>query len=167
MVMELARFWRHIRMSPLYARRSFPAPTLDAIEREVGLQEKRHRGEIRFVVEAELTSAQLWRDLGARERARQVFAEQGVWNTEENTGVLIYLLLADRRVEIVADRGITARVAEEEWQAICRKMEAHFREGRFEEGALAGIRAISDHLAAHFPGNESNPDELSNRPVLI
>ena len=165
--MELARFWRHIRMSPLYARRSFPAPTLDAIEREVALQEKRHRGEIRFVVEAELTSAQLWRDLGARERARQVFAEQGVWNTEENTGVLIYLLLADRRVEIVADRGITARVAEEEWQAICRKMETHFREGRFEDGALAGIRAISDHLAAHFPADESNPDELSNRPVLI
>ena len=165
--MNLARFWKHILMSPLAARRCFGPGVMSAIEREVGLQEKRHRGELRFVVEAELTSAQLWNDLSSRDRARQVFAEQGVWNTEENTGVLIYLLLADRRVEIVADRGITARVPESEWQAICRTMEGHFRDGRFEEGALAGIRQVSELLARHFPGGADNPDELPNRPILI
>ncbi len=140
---------------------------MDAIEREIGTQEKRHRGEIRFVVEAELTTGQLWRDLGSRDRARQVFAEHGVWNTEENTGVLIYLLLADHRVEVVADRGITARVPDSEWQSICRAMESHFREGRFEAGAIAGIRAVSELLALHFPARGENPDELSNRPLLI
>ena len=165
--MDIGRFWKHILMSPLRARRCFGPEVMSAIEREVGVQEKRHRGEIRFVVEAELTSAQLWADLSSRDRARQVFAEQGVWNTEENTGVLIYLLLADRRVEIVADRGITARVPETQWQATCRTMESHFREGRFAEGAVAGIREVSGLLAQHFPGGADNPDELPNRPILI
>ena len=165
--MDLRRFWRHILMSPVLARRRFPPAAMEAIERETAAQEKRHRGEIRFVVEAELTTGQLWRDLGSRDRARQVFSEHGVWNTEENTGVLIYLLLADHRVEVVADRGITARVADTEWQSICRAMEAHFREGRFEEGAIAGIRAVSGLLALHFPARDQNPDELSNRPLLI
>ena len=165
--MDLKRFWRHVSMSPMTVRRCFPPATLASIEREVAAQEKRHRGEIRLVVEAELTSGQLWRDLGARDRAREVFAQQGVWNTEENTGVLIYLLLAERRVEVVADRGITARVADAEWRAICRMMEAHFRERRFEEGAIAGIRAVSDQLATHFPARGENPNELPDRPVLI
>jgi uncharacterized membrane protein len=165
--MNLGRFWKHILMSPLRARRAFGPQVMAAIEREVGAQEKRHRGELRFVVEAELTSGQLWADISSRDRARQVFAEQGVWNTEENTGVLIYLLLADHRVEIVADRGITARVAAAEWQAICHAMEGHFREGRFEEGAVAGIRAISDLLATHFPAGEADADELPNRPILM
>ena len=165
--MDLGRFWKHILMSPLQARRSFGPEVLAAIEREVAAQEKRHRGEIRFVVEAELTTGQLWRGLGSRDRARQVFAEQGVWNTEENTGVLIYILLADRHVEVVADRGITARVPESEWQAVCLAMQGHFREGRYEEGAIAGIRMVSEHLSRHFPAREANPDELPNRPILM
>lgn len=165
--MDIRRFWRHVLMSPLRARACFPPEALDRIEREITAEEARHRGEIRFVVEAELSSAQLWSDLASRERARQVFAEQGVWNTEENSGVLIYVLLADRRVEIVADRGITARVAENEWVAVCRTMEERFREGRFEEGALAGIRAVSEHLARHFPGDGRARDELPDRPLVI
>jgi uncharacterized membrane protein len=165
--MDLGRFWRHALMSPLQVRRSFPPETLDTIAREVAAQEKRHRGELRFVVEAELTTGQLWRDLGSRDRAREVFAQHGVWNTEENTGVLIYLLLADHRVEIVADRGITALVADDEWKRICRSMEEHFRAGRFADGALAGIRAVSDLLAQHFPASGANANELPDRPILI
>ena len=165
--MDLGRFWKHILMSPIEARRAFPPDVMAAIEREVSSQEKRHRGEIRFVVEAELATGQLWAGLSSRDRARQVFAEQGVWNTEENTGVLIYILLADRHVEIVADRGITARVAESEWKFICDTMDGHFREQRFEEGALAGIRAVSGLLSRHFPAGEANPDELPNRPILM
>ena len=165
--MDLARFWRHVRMSPIAAARCFGAQTLEAIAREIGEREARHRGEICFVVEAELTTGQLWRNLGSRDRAREVFAQQGVWNTEENAGVLIYVLLADRLVEIVADRGIDARVPPEEWQAICRAMEAHFREGRFREGAIAGIAAVSDVLERHFPGSGKGRGELDDRPRMI
>jgi uncharacterized membrane protein len=120
-----------------------------------------------LVVEAELTTAQLWRELGSRERAREVFALHGVWNTEHNNGVLIYLLLADRRVEIVADRGIDARVEAAEWHAICRMMEGHFRTGAFEEGAIAGVRAVSALLARHYPGAGPGANELADRPLLI
>ena len=165
--MELARFFRHVAMSPLKERRAFPPATLDALQARIAAAEKGHRGEIRFVVEAELSTGQLWREVSSRERAREVFAMQGVWNTAENNGVLIYLLLADHRVEIVADRGIDARVAPPEWEAACRMMEGHFREGRFEQGALAGIDAVSELLARHFPAAGERPNELEDRPALI
>lgn len=166
--MDLRRFFRHALMNPITAGRSFPSAVLDAIAKEIAQQEGRHRGEIQFVVEAELTTGQLWRDLGSRDRAREIFAQNGVWNTEENTGVLLYILLADHRVEVVADRGITARVPETEWRAICGVMEAHFREGRFLEGSTAGVRAVSDVLALHFPARgDANPNELADRPILV
>jgi uncharacterized membrane protein len=165
--MELRRFWRHIIMNLIAVRRCFSPSVLDAAAAETAAQEKRHRGEIRFIVEAELTTAQLWRGLTSRDRARELFAQHGVWNTEENTGVLIYVLLADRRVEILADRGITARVPETQWQAICRAMEVHFREGRFQEGAIDGIRGVSEELSRHFPARADNPSELPDRPLLI
>jgi len=165
--MELARFWRHVLMSPIKAARAFPAATLDAVQREIAAHEARHRGEICFVVEAELTSAQLWAALTPRDRAREVFALRGVWNTEENNGVLIYLLLADRQVEIVADRGIDAAVSGEEWRAVCREMEARFAAARFEEGAVAGVRAVSELLAKHFPGRSAGRNELPDRPLVM
>jgi uncharacterized membrane protein len=165
--MELARFWRHASMSPRKARRHFPPATLDAVERENAAQEKRHGGEICFVVEAELTTGQLWRELSSRDRAREVFAQRGVWNTEHNNGVLIYVLLADRRVEIVADRGIDARVPAEEWQRICRAMEEQFRGGRFEAGAVEGVRAVAELLARHYPASGDGRNELPDRPVVI
>lgn len=165
--MDLARFWRHVRMSPIEAARRFPVATLDAIQREIAAQEARHRGQIRFVVEAELTSGQLWEDVASRDRARQLFALQGVWNTEENNGVLVYVLLADRRVEIVADRGIDASVSEGEWRAICAQMESRFAEGRYEEGALAGVRAVSDLLVRHFPATGAARNELPDRPLMM
>ena len=165
--MDLKRFWRHVLMSPIKVARSFPPSTLDAIQREVAAQEKRHRGEVCFVVEAELNSWQLWRDLASRDRAREVFALRGVWNTEENNGVLIYLLLADRVVEVVADRGIDKRVRPEEWQSICRAMEAAFAQGNYEEGAIAGVRSVSDLIARDFPANGEVRNELDDRPALI
>ncbi len=165
--MQLARFWRHARMSPLKASRCFPPATLDAIQREIAAQDAAHRGEIVFVVEAELASGQLWRDVTPRDRARQVFALQGVWNTEENNGVLVYVLLADRAVAIVADRGIDAHLGPEQWRAICREMESRFGEGRYEEGALAGVRAIADAMGRHFPGDGGRRNELPDRPVMM
>jgi uncharacterized membrane protein len=165
--MDLKRFARHVMMSPARAHRAFPAPVREAIGREIAAQEQRHRGETRVVVEAELTSAQLWRDLGSRDRAREVFATHGVWNTEENNGVLIYVLLADRKVEIVADRGIDRRVRAQDWQRIVHDMEARFRAGRFEEGATTGVREVSDLLATHFPAREARRNELPDPPALI
>ena len=154
-------------MNPIAVRRAFPVATLDAIQREIAAQESVHRGEICFVVEAELTTAQLWAGLTSRERAREVFAAQGVWNTEENNGVLVYVLLADHAVEIVADRGIDARLTPEQWREICREMETRFAAGRFEEGALAGIRAIAAAMGRHFPGSGAARNELPDRPVML
>ena len=166
--MDLRRFWRHVLMSPARARDAFARATLDAIQREIAACEKSHRGQLVFVVEAELTSGQLWRELGSRERARQVFALHGVWNTEENNGVLIYVLLADRRVEIVADRGIHSRVGATAWEVICGAMQREFGQGRFEPGVIGGIQAISDLLGAHFPARGAeNPNELSDKPVVL
>jgi len=165
--MRLGRFFRHSLMHPVKAARAFPAATLDAVQREIAAQEKTHRGEICFVIEAELGFAQLWHDVDSRRRAREVFASRGVWNTEENNGVLIYVLLAEKRVEIVADRGISARVAENQWQAICREIEGFFAQGRFEEGAVAGVRGVAQLLEKEFPGHGEKRNELPDRPELI
>jgi uncharacterized membrane protein len=165
--MDAKRFWRHALMSPLRAARAFPMATLEAIEKEVARCEVGHRGEICFVVEAELTSRQLWHELSSRDRARELFALRGVWNTEENNGVLIYLLLADRRVEIVADRGVDAKVGAPGWEEICRMMQEHFRADRFEEGSIAGVRAVSAQLQQHFPARDGDRNELPDRPILI
>jgi uncharacterized membrane protein len=165
--MDMKRFWRHLAMTPATARRAFPDATMDAIARAIGEGERRHRGEVCFVVEAELTTAQLWRGLAPRQRARDLFASQGIWNTEENNGVLIYVLLAEHRVEIVADRGIDAHVRPAEWQAICDAMDAHFRAGRYEAGALAGVNAVSELLARHFPATGAGRNQLEDRPVRL
>ena len=165
--MELARFWRHAHMNPLRAARAFPPATLDAIQAAIAASESRHRGEVCFVVEAELTTGQLWSEIDSRQRARQVFALQGVWNTEENNGVLVYVLLADRKVEIVADRGVSSVVPQAEWDAICAAMQEAFRAGRFEAGAVAGVEAASRLLERHFPASGPGRNELPDRPVMI
>jgi len=165
--MDLRRYWRHIAMTPLTAARAFSPAARKAIGRAVAEHEMRHRGEVRFAVETELTTAQLWANLGSRPRAIEVFAKLGVGNTAEKTGVLVYVLLADQKVEIVADRGIAARVDPAEWKAICTKMQEAFRAGRFEEGAVAGVTAISALLAKHFPAAGANRNELPDEPVML
>jgi uncharacterized membrane protein len=165
--MHLGRFMRHVFMHPVKAAKAFPSSTLDAIQREIAAQEKIHRGEICVVIEAELTTMQLWHDLHSRQRARELFASRGVWNTEENNGVLIYVLLAERRVEIVADRGISDRVDAHQWQAICREIEGFFANGHFEEGAIAGVRAVAQLLGNEYPGHGAKRNELPDRPAMI
>ena len=165
--MDWKRFWRHVAMTPAAARRAFPDRTMEAIARAIGEGERRHRGEACLVIEAELTTGQLWRGLTARDRAREVFAQQGIWNTEENNGVLVYVLLAEHRVEIVADRGIDARVQPGEWQAIVDAMDAHFAAGRFEDGALAAVRGVTVLLERHFPGAAEGPNQIPDRPFMM
>jgi uncharacterized membrane protein len=138
---------------------------MQAIERAIRESERTHRGQICFAVEAALDTLPLLRGQTARERAIEVFSQLRVWDTEHNNGVLIYLLLADRDVEILADRGIHARIGAEAWERVCREMEAAFRAGRFEDGALAGIRAVGALMAQHFPGVGGH--ELPDRPVVL
>jgi len=150
------------------ARRHFPSPTLDAIQHAIAASEAQHLGEIVFAVEGSLGVGDVLRGREARDRAREVFAHLRVWNTEHNTGVLVYVLLADRAIEIVADRGIAAQVDESEWRAVCELMRARFAQGDDEGGALAGVEAINAILVRHFPAHgRRNPDELPDRPVLL
>jgi uncharacterized membrane protein len=165
--MGAKRFLRHLVMDRWVARSAFPPRTMGAIEAAIGREEARHDGELRFAVEAALPFGALLAGASARDRAIEVFTRLRVWDTAQNAGVLIYVLLADRRVEIVADRGIHGRVGETAWESICGEMQREFAAGRFEEGAIVGIRAISDLLAVHFPPRAENPDELPNRPVLL
>jgi len=165
--MDLARVLKHLFVPGWVARRAFPAAVLARIEDAVRESERTHRGELRFVAEGDLDLLPVLRGLTARERALEVFAGLGVWDTAENSGVLVYVQLVDHRIEIVADRGIAARVAQSDWDAVCRRMETAFRGGDYEGGALAGIREITALLARHFPPGAANPDELPDRPVVL
>ncbi len=166
-MVKLGRFFKHLFMPPWAWRRAFPQATLDAIEAAIRASETAHSGEIRFAVENSLPATLAWRGTTGRARAIEVFSNLRVWDTEHNSGVLIYLLLADHDIEIVADRGIAARVDPAAWEAVAQAMEAAFRRGEFERGALAGIEEIGALLAAHFPPSGHNPDELANRPVIL
>lgn len=149
-------------------RRVFSAAVLQRIEDAVTRSERSHRGELRVTVESALATAALLRGQSPRARAEEVFAQLRVWDTAENSGVLLYINWADRDIEIVADRGIGARVTQAQWEDICRIIEREFRAGRFEAGVIRGIAAITDLLARHFPVDaHANPDELANRPRLL
>jgi len=165
--MNLKRIMRHLSSGRAAVRRAFPPRALDAVERAIRETETRHDGQIRFAVEAALDLSPLLAGQAARERAIEVFSELRVWDTEHNNGVLIYLLLADRDVEIVADRGIHAKLGTETWETICREMEAAFRDGQFEAGVLAGIYAVGEHLARHFPARGDKSNEMPDRPVVL
>ncbi len=165
--MKLVRILRHMFTTRWTARRLFTRDALAKIEAAIQEVESRHAGEIRFVVETSLDFVELWQNVTPRERAIEVFSQLGVWDTENNNGVLIYVLLADHDVEIVADRGIAKRVSREDWEQICHEMEAHYRAGRFAEGSVAGIHAVGRLLARHFPDGRPDANELSNQPVLL
>jgi uncharacterized membrane protein len=161
------RWIKHLFLDDFAVQRAFPKAALQAIEAAIAKQELRHRGELRFVVEGGLPLVPFLAGRTAHERAIELFSQLRIWDTEGNAGALIYLLLADRRVEIVADRGINARVGSATWDAICRAMQTAFAEGRFEAGAIVGIEAISDLIATHFPPGGENPNELSDTPVVL
>ena len=166
--MNIKRLFRHLLLPPWLMRRVFSAAVMQRIEDAVKQSERAHRGELRVAVEAALHPVPLLRGQSPRARAQEVFAQSGVWDTAENSGVLLYINWADRDIEIVADRGISARVTQAQWEAICRGIEQAFRAGRFEEGVIAGITDITALLARHFPASgDANPDELANRPQIL
>ena len=165
--MQIKRFFKHMLTSPWLVRRYFPQAAMHNIEQAIGRSESTHTGEIRFVVESALHPYELLCGKTPKQRARELFASLGIWDTAHNNGVLIYLLLADRDVEIVADRGIHGHVGSQGWEAICGEMEAAFRQSQFEAGVLLGIQQISKVLQQHFPANGANENELPDAPVVL
>jgi len=154
-------------MTHWQVNRAFPRQTLHAIEQAIKGSENAHVGEIRFAVEGALDGTPLFKGQSARERAIETFSQLRVWDTEHNNGVLIYLLLADRDVEIVADRGIHSKVGSEEWESICRRMEMAFKQENYEGGVVGGIQAVTQHLIKHFPASGANQNELPNKPEVL
>lgn len=165
--MKLSRVLKHLLLPDWFVQRVLARADLASIGAAVTACETSHRGELRFVVEGALPLSALWRDLSPRERAVDLFSQLRVWDTNENSGILIYVQLVDHRVEILADRGIAARVPQAEWDAICRAMEASFRRGEWRQGALQAVTRAGELLARHFPAGENNPNELPDQPLVI
>lgn len=165
--MSIRRITRHLLQHHWRAKQVFPKGVLGRIEQAIKRGEASHSGQLRFVVEGALDGAPLFRNQPARERALDLFSHLRIWDTAHNNGVLIYLLLADRDVEIIADRGIHAHVGEAGWEAICRDMEAQFRAGQFERGVVAGIAAVSRELARYFPPRTGQTNELPDQPIVM
>jgi uncharacterized membrane protein YgcG len=165
--MHAARSLKHLFASRWLTRQRFTDEVDKAIESAIKSAETRSSAEIRFVIETAIDPAAAWRGFTPRERALEVFAQFRVWDTELRNGVLIYVLVADRDVEIIADRGAAASIPAAGWEHAARIMEDHFRAGRFREGAVAGVEAVAGLLEKHFPARAVNRDELPNQPALL
>ena len=168
MLAKFKRMLRHRWLDASDTRKAIPADMVERLARRVAASEGRHSGEVRIYVEAGLPTSYLLRDATPRERAVTMFAKLRVWETEHNNGVLIYLLLAEHAIEIVADRGINRHVTPAEWQAIVARMGSAFRDGRFEDGLTQALEEVSALLVEHFPlaPGEANPNELPDQPLL-
>lgn len=165
--MDIHRIMRHLFMGPWRLKRAFPVAARQRIEAAIARAESTHRGQIRFAVEHALDLSLLLRGVSARERAIEVFSQLRVWDTAEDNGVLIYLLLADHDVEILVDRGVSEKIPQKSWEDVCHEMESAFRAGQFEAGVLQGIERVSRLLATHFPPGKASPNELPDAPVFL
>jgi uncharacterized membrane protein len=162
------RMLRHLWLDETDTRKSIPPDLAERLTRRVAASEKRHTGEVRIYVEARLPMSYLWRDATPRERAVAMFGKLRVWDTEQNNGVLIYLLLAEHAIEIVADRGLNSRVDSAQWKHIVERMSRAFHEHRFEDGLTQALEEVSALLVQHFPASpgEADRNELPDEPVL-
>lgn len=165
--MNIQRIFKHLLTTDTHVRRRFPNSALAAIERAIKDGEVVHDGEVRVAIEGSLEVHDLLRGQSARERAIELFSQLRVWDTQYNNGLLVYLLLADRAVELIADRGIHEKVGVDEWNAICRQMATAFKQSDFEGGLLAGIGLLTQQLATHFPATRQSRNELPDQPVLL
>ena len=177
MINKTARFFRHLFSNPWQVKRHFSKRALHNIESAVTASETKHTGEIRFVVEAGLHPYEVLANKSPRARAIELFSQLNIWDTAHNNGVLIYLLLADRDVEIVADRGIDKPIGYDQWDIICHQMEVLFRRGEFEAGVLQGVDAVTAVLEKHFSvtsikSKRKRPvrrkqNELPDKPLIL
>lgn len=166
-MMDLKRILRHMLATHWQIKRAFPEKTLDAIAQAIRASETAHVGEIRFTVEYALSGTPLYQGQTARERAIDVFSQLRMWDTDHRNGVLIYLMMADRSVEIIADRGVHAKTTAPEWEKICRNMEAAFQLGQYETGAIHGIQAVTHLLTKHFPAQSGHRNQLPDSVAVL
>ncbi|WP_298932788.1 TPM domain-containing protein [uncultured Ramlibacter sp.] len=168
MLDKIKRLLKHRWMDDDDTRKALPPELLQRLQQRVAASERRHSGEIRIYAEAGLPTSYIWRGASARERAVAMFGKLRVWDTEHNNGVLVYLLLAEHAIEIVADRGLNSRVDPQEWQRIIARMGAAFRDQRFEDGLTQALEEVSALLVQHFPlaDGQTNPNELPDQPAL-
>jgi uncharacterized membrane protein YgcG len=165
--MGLIRKLKHLTAPGWLVRRTFRKADLDAVTAAITQSETRHRGEICVVIEGPLPFTALWHETDCRQRAGELFAHYGVDRTREASGILLYVQLLDHCVEILADHGIAALVEQAAWDAVCREIEIDFAAGHYRNGLLKAVDRMTALLATHFPNNDDNPNELSNRPRLI
>ena len=166
---RLERIFTHLTTFSGHARRAFPTATLKALQGAIAEGEARHRAQMRLIIEPALSLSHLRRNMSSRARAHRLFSRYRVWDTEENCGLLVYINLADRTVEIVTDRAVGRAIKRSEWEASCDTMTQGFAHGRFHDSALAGIQHINQLLEAHFPAQDGGRDnnELPDRPVML
>lgn len=164
-LMNFLRALKHMASTGWGLRRAFDEPVRAAIEQAITESESLHGGEIRFALEDNLHVRALWCNTTPRQRALQVFSHLGVWDTQRNNGVLIYVLWADHDVEIVADRAFAELVTEQEWREVCHRMEELFAQDQPRQAAVAGVQAVGRLIARHFPAADRN--ELPNPPVFL
>lgn len=164
---KISRALRHLFTTTAAGRRTFPAPTLKAIQATIATGEKVHRAEVRMVVEPALPIHDVLGGTSSRERARELFTHYRIWDTEENCGILIYINLADHKVEIIADRTVGRVLSAADWQAVCKTMTQGFSHGEYHDSVVAGLKQLNDLLATRFPSNGSSSNELSNRPLIL
>ena len=165
--MDIQRALRHLRSTRSAAERAFPQATLTALAAAIASGERAHRGEVRLVIERALPLSAAWSGVSNRQRAIALFADYGIWDTEDNCGVLIYVNLADRKVDIVADRGIDRKIEAATWQAVCDTMTQGFAHGDYHGAALAAVEQVNELLRRHFPSNGARPNELPDSPIML
>lgn len=168
MMQRLQRLFRHRWVDDGDTARAVPPALSERLAQHVAASERLHTGEIRIYIEAGLPASYIWRDATPRERAIAMFGKLRVWDTEQNNGVLIYLLLAEHAIEIVADRGLSRHVPDAQWQEVVRHMGEQFRAGRYEEGLKQAVDEVTALLVKHFPAaaGAGNENELPDHPVL-
>ena len=163
----IIRFFRHILTTRASGKHAFPTASLEAIENRIAQGEKTHRAEVRVIIEPAMPVNAILDRMTPRERALELFGRYGIWDTQENNGILVYINLADRQVDIIADRGIAAKVGETEWQNICAIMTFGFAQGHFQESTLTALSAINTLLQQHFPAAGTRENVLPDRPILL
>jgi len=164
---KLKRLWRHLTTTRASGQRAFPRKVLDEIQKTIAQGETLHRAEVRMVIEPSLALGDILDGMHPRARARELFSDYRLWDTEENSGVLIYLDLADHQVEIIADRGIGRLVQAGEWQAICDTMIGQLQRGAYRDGAIAALEQLNALLHMKLPANGQRPNQLSDKPIIL
>lgn len=164
---KLHRLVRHLFTTKATARRFFPSDSLHALQTVIAQGEAMHRAEIRVIIEAALSLPAVAQGSSARQRAHKLFSTYRIWDTEENCGILLYINLADRKVEILADRTVNRLLSKQEWQTICHMITQGFANNVYQDSLLAGLRHLNDLLKTRFPQTGVDANQLSNRPVLL